>query len=490
MQFVAANMGEALTHYDPTLQPGLRLHDLAKRLVLSGEHESAIVAAIGACELEPDRFEPWAMLAAAYDGIKAKGAERFQEAAARRGLELNPKDPITHYNLSLALGRIYQWDEALTEVNIAHQLDSSNPHYLLQASFLMGMMKNSEMAIKLLTGAINLFIGHGLDKDPENARFFNQVYCVRAMHKRDMGDLQGHFDDMYRRHEYCTDEARAERYAEGTQWRDGQPVGRSVVIELENGLGDEIHYSRLIPPFIAANPQIESLIVRCNPILKPLLPDYGFCKSIYARPTDTHIAVMELAEWAYHNDLPVFGKWTGPYLNRPKAKLCRTIPGKIAIGFCWAGNPKMPYDWARSFSIEHFLTWAEQYRNTCTFHSMQYGPDRYPFPDWVEDCAHKDLWDTAGTMMAMNAFVGPDTGLVHVAGGLGIPCVLMHTYTPDQRWTIDGPVYDPETFRFAQQPTPGDWGGAFKLLQAELDAAIDTAAKREFTQVMAMGRAS
>lgn len=85
------------------------------------------------------------------------------------------------------------------------------------------------------------------------------------------------------------------------------------------------------------------------------------------------------------------------------------------------------------------------------------------------DETHGRFMDTAALMKNLNLIITIDTSIAHVAGGLGIPTLLMLPNPADWRWIInrtDTPWY-PEMKLF-KQPTPGDWKSVIESITSYL----------------------
>jgi Glycosyltransferase family 9 (heptosyltransferase) len=493
--------------YDESFHPGIRLQHIAARFIAEKRNGDAIVAALGACHFNPDKLEPYTVLSAAYDQIR--GCEKFQIAAAEVGLDLpaDNKDPYNrkmradlHHNMALAQNRLYQWDAAIRSANMAHHLNPENPWHLGHAAQIADEMGNSEQAKLLVSGAINLIESEGNpynDGKPVSEKFRREMYLARSISSLNLGDYPVYFQDFESRLKLtgAGDTLAPKLYCEGRLWRPGQYIGPNVFVILEQGLGDQIEFARLAHTFRMANPQIQRMTAHCHPVVSDVIRSTGwFDGGVYdARdfevPHDyyTSIASLDLIRWAYESGLKdIFGAWQGPYVHiKGRDQIKREHPTKkTAIGFCWQGNPDHVYDWARSVPYEAFIKWAESKRNVCTFHSLQHGKKLIEFPEWIDDCDRQTYAELAEVVNACDVIVGPDTGVMHLAGAMGKPAVMLHTVCRDWRWRLPIKIYG-NNFRHLVQKKPGDWTELLSRLGPELDGLLNTVEMAELTQAMA-----
>jgi tetratricopeptide (TPR) repeat protein len=473
---------EPLYHDD--LKPGLRLVNLAAKLLAEGRKEDAVCAAIGACELESTRPEPFVMLAGCYDQVH--GMEKYQAAACREALIVNPKDSLAMHNLSLAYMRMYKWELALEYATQAHMLDPTNPYTLQQGAALFSQLGQFDEAAMLLTAALGHFTNSLLDDGSPKARVFKRDTIVsRGISKLEAGDYARYFEGYKARLEYAEprESQAAAAFHSGRLCKVGEQVGKRITIILENGLGDQVEFARLIPVFLEAHPQIQQVeligwhIGLAKLIARSLGLNHTFIPSTAVEGTGfMGVAQMDIIEWAWREGLPdPFGAWTGSYIKtnlrapirREETHISEASP-KLAIGFCWQGNPNHAYDWARSMPLQAFVDWAETKRDTCTFHSLQAGEKRFPMPEWIEDCSRQEFTELIPVIQACDVIVGPDTGVLHLAGAMGKPAVMLHSFHQEWRWKLGTQIYG-ENFRHLKQTIRGDWNELLSRLGPELD---------------------
>ena len=87
--------------------------------------------------------------------------------------------------------------------------------------------------------------------------------------------------------------------------------------------------------------------------------------------------------------------------------------------------------------------------------------------DWRAEI--EDWADTAAIVSQLDLVISVDTGVVHLAGALGVPAWVLLCYAPDWRWLLeraDSPWYP--AARLFRQPRPKDWASVL----AEAAAAL------------------
>ena len=457
--------------YDKSFCPGLRLSNLTAELIRAGRKAEAIACAIGACELEPNHPAPFANLAGAYDQVK--GCEQFQLAAATEGLlNIDGHPPELEadlrHNMSLALNRLYRWEEAIEQSNRAHLLSPANPWILGHAAQLANELGHVRAGISMLTGVLNLIEGEGSpflsEPTPVMRKFRRDTYSGRAIASLEIGDMEQYFSDFRRSRIELGEDPAAQFAKQHSPWRPGLPFPRRIKLFLEGGLGDQIQFVRLAQHVPA------EVHVECNPVLADVASRIPWVRSVN-QPVEGAVPVLsyDLVEWAYRGGIPQpFGAWPDVYIPVDGAAEIRRDPGKLAVAFCWQGNPDNSYDWARSMPLPAFLDWAEAQRDRCTFHSVQFGKKLFELPEWIEDAARPQISDLATVLNAADLVIGPDTGVMHLAGAMGRPALMLHSFHQEWRWRLGTQIYGPN-FRHMKQNRRGDWAELLSRVGPVLD---------------------
>ena len=157
----------------------------------------------------------------------------------------------------------------------------------------------------------------------------------------------------------------------------------------------------------------------------------------------------------------------------------------LRVGLAWGGAPRPEnlaanmVDRKRSIGLAALAPLA-QLRGVRLV-SLQVGPYadelRAPPPglaiaDPMRDIA--DMDDTAALMRHLDVVVSVDTSVVHLAGGLGLPTILLDRYDNCWRWLhdrTDSPWYPSLTI--VRQTSQGDWAGVVDRLLPMLQTMAD-----------------
>ena len=145
----------------------------------------------------------------------------------------------------------------------------------------------------------------------------------------------------------------------------------------------------------------------------------------------------------------------------------------------WQGNiehEQKIYSLGRSFSFNELLQ-LKGLKNT-EFIAIQKGTGLnqlrldagLPFVQGQETFNQTmDFRDTAAVIANCDLVISSDSGVVHLAGAMGVPCWVGLRWIPEWRWGLSGTTsgwYD--SVRLFRQPRQGDWGSVFKAMARAL----------------------
>ena len=281
------------------------------------------------------------------------------------------------------------------------------------------------------------------------------------------------------------------QYNNEEMW-DGKQKG-TILVYGEQGLGDEISFSQMLPDaqkwcddngsrlIVDLNHRIENLIQRSFPDIEI----HGSRSQKYcdfdASVVDYSIPIAQIGEYFRCKDEQFTGK---PYLKADPDRVemwKHHFKGKKkpVIGIGWQGGTWKTATKFRQLTLEQMLPVLKSV--DAHWVSLQYKPSteqikefnkEHPEIDLVEyphATMSNDYDDTVAMMAAMDMVVTMQTTVVHVAGGLGLPCWTFVPSTSQWRYGHEGEDYPwAESVRIIRQNTDGIWDDVMEKTGEEL----------------------
>ena len=262
---------------------------------------------------------------------------------------------------------------------------------------------------------------------------------------------------------------------------EGEPLdGKSLVIGLEAGHGDMIHFCRYAALLKARG--AARIVLVCHPALKRLFATLPGVDQVLALGE----APPACDYWTRPMRLPrLFGTdmasipATIPYLSA-QPELVRhwaeVLPRQgLRVGLAWKGNPNFENDADRS--LPSLMALAQLAAVPAHFVSLQKGAgeaEAMQPPTGMSLHAIGpqlgDFADTAAVIANLDLVISVDTAVAHLAGALGKPCwLLLPDYRCDWRWMTqrgDSPWYP--SMRLFRQSQGGGWAPVIAEVAAEL----------------------
>jgi tetratricopeptide (TPR) repeat protein len=310
------------------------------------------------------------------------------------------------------------------------------------------------------------FLENAIHLDPDNKDFpFNLSVAHLAAEDFPLGWKLFEARWKFKQHEYALD------LYDQPRWEGQDLKGKRLLITCEEGDGDNLQFSRFTKYFedlgCSVIHQTEPNLVKLftdsfkNATVvsnKDTLPEYDYWTPILSIP-----AAMELQSY---NDLPKCEKYLKPSIK--SKKFWKNVLGektKPRIGFSWNGRTKQfPFG-----IIAEFIDRHQQFE----WINLQAGMTDGEFITLVDHLnvrsffEHINDWsDTAGLVSNLDAVITIDTGLSHLAGGMGVPCfVLLDRFKTCWRWMYDRedtPWYKSVTL--VRQPAVNDFNSQLHRL--------------------------
>ncbi len=414
-------------------------------------------------------------------GILYQDEARYADAtdSYRQAIALRPNYVEAHYNLGVVLQARHQYDEAAGCYEETLQLDARHTPALTNLGCVRHILGNLDEAARLHNQALALDPGfcearsnlgrvlqaqgqldeaehawrEALRNDPEHAQSHVNLAMLLL--------LTGQFDEGWQEYgwRWKVDVLANHGWATcpAPEW-SGEPLdGKNLLIVGEQGIGEQIMFSTLIPRILEQNARVT---FACDTRLVPL----------YTRSLPG-VQVCALTDQAVAGDTPFDFKVTAGTLPRyfwsaaqtppVRSPLLQADPVRVrelrdrytargdgaVIGIAWHSDSPTYFD-QKNIDLDLWAPIFEAYAG-CTFVSLQYGSaeaprglDLYHDTD-IDALSHLD--DHAAQIAAVDHVISISNATVHLAGALGTPCTVMVGDVPLWHWFLertDSPWYD------------------------------------------------
>jgi hypothetical protein len=254
--------------------------------------------------------------------------------------------------------------------------------------------------------------------------------------------------------------------------------GKSIIISLEGGYGDEIIHARFAQSFkdqgadkvyLAAAPEMVSVFKRI-----PGVDDVILRNAAHTVRHDYWVPGFSAGWVAGHT----FDNFPGkPYMAPLQASvdIWKNLinSDKVKIGIRWAGNPKFEHQQFRKFP-EAFMTNLAKYKEV-QIYSLQRDHNIIQLPEGVTDLQHFLLsWeDTMACIANLDIVITSCTSIAHIAAAMGKetwvtpPILPYHTWAYGSPENTTSPYY--ECVRLFRQEEAGKWNTTFQKLYTALE---------------------
>jgi len=255
-------------------------------------------------------------------------------------------------------------------------------------------------------------------------------------------------------------------------------AGKSIIISLEGGYGDEIIHARFATSFkeqgaskvyLAAAPEMLGVFSRIPGVDGVILRNQA-----HTVQHDYWVPGFSAGWVAGHTFADFPGK---PYMspNPQSVDIWKNLinSDKVKVGIRWAGNPKFEHQQFRKFP-EEFMTNLAKYKEL-EIYSLQRDHNIIQLPEGVHDLQHFLLsWeDTMAAIANLDIVITSCTSIAHIAAAMGketwvLPPILpYHTWAYGSPENNKSPYYDCVTL--FRQETAGKWNQPFQKLYAALE---------------------
>ncbi|MGY3453129.1 tetratricopeptide repeat protein [Bradyrhizobium sp. USDA 4353] len=435
---LAQNRGaEALLSYQHALSinPAHREAAFQSGLLLHGQqrYEEAIQAFTVCLTQQPDDLQSLQMRARC-----ARQMKRYDNylADCQCAQTLAPTDPLVCNNLGDALVCLRRSAEALAWFDKALALRPGLVDVLHNKGFALLQLLRFEEAAAVYRDILAI--------EPDNAKAEWQLAHVELQ----CGDYQAgwaHREARWAMPDFSPDYP---RFAQPKWLGKEEIAGKTILIEEDEGFGDNIQFARYLP-MVAARGAKVILVVR-EPLRRLMAGIDGVSQCLTFTPElqrpafDMHCPIMSLP-LAFGTTLDTIPP--ASYLPPPPADRVAVWEQRLGshdrlrVGLVWSGNPHQANDGNRSMPLSTLLPLLDVEADFISLQKELRAADKALLAqqsrirDVTTDLT--DFAETAALMSCLDVVVTVCTSAAHLAATLGRPTWIMLPYVADWRWLRD-----------------------------------------------------
>jgi hypothetical protein len=257
-------------------------------------------------------------------------------------------------------------------------------------------------------------------------------------------------------------------------WRHEDLKDKTVIINLESGVGDHIisaRFAKVIQSLggktiLCTDPELHSLLSR--------IPGVDKCITLQEVPITYHDYWIPgfSCSWIFGHTFDTLPN--KPYItpNSNSVELWKSFINtkKIKVGIRWSGNPQFEHQQFRIFPPEPLID-LHKY-DQIQFYSLQRDNDIRELPEKIIDLQHFLIsWeDTAAAIANLDLVITSCTSIAHLSAAMGKPTWVIVPILPYHIWAHGdrhSPWYE-KTTRVFRQKVFGNWDATFEQLESEL----------------------
>ena len=465
-------------------------YHLGKVLEKSKQYDQALNSLSLAVKHDPTMFDAYVCM-----GRIESGREKFTQAAAhlKRAHEIHPNNKLIGFELANALNTINRTEEALELYYALLEKDPNDSAILYNTAYTLKKLGKLREAMP--------FYRATLERNPNHCEAHFSLGLAHL--------IGGDFEKGWLEYEWRwkRDKQLTPRNYQQPVWDGSDLHGKTILLHAEQGLGDTlqfIRYAQVVKELY--NARVIAVVQ------KPLVTLIDYC------PYIDHVATFQDKLPPFDVQAPLMSL---PYiLNTTEKTVPKTVPYLFArkelinhwderlrddknfkIGICWQGNSNYSTPFlrsvvaAKSVSLKNFTPISALPGVSVYSIQKQTGTDQldgipqefnlYTFEGDFDQSSGRFM-DTAAVIKNLDLVITVDTGIAHLAGGLGVPTWILTPKPPDWRWMLertDTPWYP--NVRLFRQETPGDWEGVIEKIVTELAHYIQQKKKAHQSHTMA-----
>jgi Tfp pilus assembly protein PilF len=378
-------------------------------------HDSGAIAILGAMYTCQDRYGQ-------------------AEMVFRYGTALYPKLKCMWTGLGTAIRNPERSDECISTLEYALEMEPNNTVALTNIASMYVEISDYEKAIEYAEKSLELRV------DDKNAYAARDAIALASLGLED-------FERGWKLNKESLAIKFRKEIVYGDEERWEGEKGKTVIIYGEQGLGDEIFYGSCIPDasedcqvIIDCDERLEGLFQRSFPKATVYGTRRKAAPWLHSHNWDARCAAADLPGF-YRNKIEDFPGT--PFLKADPVRMeqWKNTFKSPKIGIAFRGGNKYTNRKLRTIPLETFRPLLD----FGDLVSLEYSDFDYgDFPIEVYDFAtmSKDYDNVAALVSQLDYVVTTCTSIVHLAGGLGIPCFVLRNKHYSWRYAHNMPWYD------------------------------------------------
>ena len=490
-------------------------YSLANALREQGKFMEAIEAYQQAIRIQPNHADAYNNL-----GTIFINQHRIDDAieAYRQAIQIQPNQGEAYYNLGNALHRQEKLEEAIEAYQQAIRIQPNYADAYNNLGVVLIDHEKLEESVQIYQKTLEIQpnyadaynnLGNALreqGKLEESIRIFQKATYIQPNHAEAHNNLamtlllKGDFKNGWKQYEWrrqCDNFPFEKRDFPQPFWEGTDPKDKSILVWTEQGIGDEIMFSSILPDLLNRNANVivesdtrmVSLFQRSFPKIRFIPRQNPPNSQLLNTTVDYQTPIGSLGKW-FRTDNNSFILNRNTYLRAcPKKtseirkKYQELAKEKILIGISWKStgiNQRQTYSKKKkSTLLEHWQPVLAQ-RNYY-FINLQYGNVKQELNEFQKHNnlkIHQDeeinslssLDDFAAQISALDLVISTSNTTVHLAGALGKQVWTLLPHIPDWRWTLEreDTLWYPK-MRLFRQHRIGDWSDVFQQVKLALE---------------------
>jgi len=423
--------------------------------------------------------------------LKNSGQHDESEQACRRALELLPGffPALCNVGLVFAIeGRFQESRDCLLEalnasVNRRHYESNNEPLQKAYSKITEATWNEYNCTTNCQLASVTNILGN----EAEAHQAVNRALAIDSEHV-DSHMMRGflhlqccEFEKGWPEYEWRKKGIQGPRDFPKPEWRGEMAKNQTILIHVEQGLGDTIHFSRYCRLVKERVGRVILLTHRPLVHLMKLCPDIDEVVADGDRlpPYDLHVALLSLPG-VFRSTMESIPRkvpylFASPELVENWRERLKDFGG-LRVGIAWQGNREFANDQFRRVPLKMFerlaaipdvnLICLQKGDGSEQLSEIDFKVTTFPEMDTQSGA----FMDTAAVMMNLDLIISPCTATPHLAGALGRNIWLAKSFVAEWRWVADDREENPwyPTMRMFRQPSLGDWETVFNRMAKEI----------------------